>query len=93
MPIQISGVKEGLIEEIRLNLLPTLPGYDNMLTVSGLSISFVEELLSELSGSDVYLEDFNGCDMDWSHQFSFNDLDYHAWGSGREGTICIMIKE
>lgn len=58
-----------------------------------ISVDSIEELLSEVSGTDFYLEDFNGCDQDWSDNIVIDGVHYSVWGSATSGSFCIRLNK
>ena len=83
--------KDNSTEEIR-KMLPSKPGLEDCLIVSSICVDDIETTLSELSGEDFYIEEYNGCDMDWSGDVTIDNKEYEIWGSARGGSLCFQLK-
>ncbi len=87
----IEIVPEDLLWQVK-KIMPLKPGYDHMIAIRGTSIQTAEKLVTELGNQEFEIYEMNGSDMDWNGEFTWNDNVYGVWGSGREGTINIIMK-
>jgi len=83
--------KDNATEEVR-KMLPTKPGLEDCLIVSSICVGDIEDIINELSGEEFYIEEYNGCDMDWSDNIVIDDKEFHIWGSARSGSLCFQLK-
>jgi hypothetical protein len=77
------------VESFKKNLLDKINNGKYYIHPEDIGVDHVSKLLSKASDTDVCIEDFNGCDQDWSIQVIIDEVKYDVWGSATSGGFCI----
>lgn len=81
------------VEMFKKNLVETFASDIYYNHTEDIGVDHVSTLLSKASDTCVCIEDFNGCDQDWSINVVIDGVKYDVWGSATSGGFCMAVAE
>jgi len=85
--------KQDEVEMFKKNLVEILAIDDYYDHNESIAIDRISTLLSKASGTNVRIEDFNGCDQDWGTEVVIDGVKYNVWGSATSGGFSMEVAE